>query len=94
MKISTTAKAGALESNDVLVTVMPNDQGGVQIQLETKRVILKQFGKQIEEVVRDKVAEMGVDNVIVKVQDKGALDYTIRARVQTALERALASEMC
>ncbi|KTE92037.1 citrate lyase subunit gamma (acyl carrier protein) [Desulfitobacterium sp. LBE] len=93
MKISTTAKAGALESNDVLVTVMPNDQGGVQIQLETKRVILKQFGKQIEEVVRDKVAEMGVDNVIVKVQDKGALDYTIRARVQTALERALASEM-
>ncbi|ACL22215.1 citrate lyase acyl carrier protein [Desulfitobacterium hafniense] len=94
MKISTTAKAGALESNDVLVTVMPNDQGGVQIQLETKRVIFKQFGKQIEEVVRDKVAEMGVDNVIVKVQDKGALDYTIRARVQTALERALASEMC
>ena len=93
MKISTTAKAGALESNDVLVTVMPNGQGGVQIQLETKRVILKQFGKQIEEVVRDKVAEMGVDNVIVKAQDKGALDYTIRARVQTALERALASEM-
>ncbi|AFM01846.1 MULTISPECIES: citrate lyase acyl carrier protein [Desulfitobacterium] len=91
MKISTTAQAGALESNDVLVTVMPNDQGGVQIQLETKRVIFKQFGKQIEEVVRGKVSEMDVDDVIIKVQDKGALNYTIRARVQTALERALAS---
>ena len=89
MKISTTAQAGALESNDVLVTVMPNEQGGVQVQLETKGVILKQFGKQIEKVVHDKVAEMGVEDVIVKVQDKGALNYTIRARVQTALERAL-----
>ncbi|HHY26798.1 MAG TPA: citrate lyase subunit gamma, partial [Desulfitobacterium dehalogenans] len=73
MKISATAQAGALEANDVLVTVMPNDQGGVQILLETKRVILKQFGKQIEEVVRGKVSEMDVDDVIIKVQDKGAL---------------------
>lgn len=90
MKISTTAQAGALESNDVLVTVMPNEQGGVQVQLETKRVILTQFGKQIEQVVRDKAVEMGVEDVTIKVQDKGALNYTIRARVQTALERALA----
>ncbi|MEL1136158.1 citrate lyase acyl carrier protein [Desulfitobacterium sp. THU1] len=89
MKISKTAQAGALESNDVLVTVAPNEKGGVQVQLETKRVILKQFGKQIEQVVKDQVAEMGAEDVTVKVQDKGALNYTIRARVQTALERAL-----
>lgn len=89
MKISSTAQAGALESNDVLVTVVPNQEGGVQVQLETKGVILKQFGKQIEQVVRDKAAEMGVEDVTIKVQDKGALNYTIRARVQTALERAL-----
>ncbi|AGA70333.1 citrate lyase acyl carrier protein [Desulfitobacterium dichloroeliminans LMG P-21439] len=89
MKICKTAQAGAFESNDVLITVAPNEQGGVQVQLETKRVILKQFGKQIEQVVRDQVAKMGAEDVIIKVQDKGALNYTIRARVQTALERAL-----
>lgn len=89
MKISKIAQAGALEANDVLVTVMPNEQGGVQVQLETKGVILKQFGKQIQQVVKDKAAEMGVEDAVIKVQDKGALNYTIRARVQTALERAL-----
>lgn len=91
MRIERTAQAGALESNDVLVTVMPNEESGVQVQLETKNVIMKQFGKQIQQVVKDKVSEMGVEDVVVKVQDKGALNYTIRARVQTALERALSS---
>ncbi|NMA69228.1 MAG: citrate lyase acyl carrier protein [Desulfitobacterium sp.] len=89
MKIKQTAEAGALVSNDVLVTVTPNEEGGVQVQLETKNVISKQFGNQLQQVVKDKVAEMGVEDVVVKVQDKGALNYTIRARVQTALERAL-----
>lgn len=90
MKITKTAQAGAQESNDVLITVMPNDRGGIQVQLETKGVILKQFGKQIERVIREKVEEMGVEDITIKAQDKGALNYTIRARVQAALERALA----
>lgn len=90
MKITKTAQAGAQESNDVLITVMPNDQGGIQVQLETKGVILKQFGKQIEQVIKEKVEEMGVEDITIKAQDKGALNYTIRARVQAALERALA----
>lgn len=89
MKITKTAQAGAQESNDILITVLPNDQGGIQVQLEAKRVILKQFGKQMEQVIRNKVEEMGVEDVTIKAQDKGALDYTIRARVQAALERAL-----
>lgn len=90
MKITKTAQAGAQESNDILITVLPNEQGGVQVQLEAKGVILKQFGKQMEQVIRDMVEEMGVEDITIKAQDKGALDYTIRARVQAALERALA----
>lgn len=90
MKIMKTAQAGAQESNDVLITVTPNEQGGIQVQLETKSVIKKQFGKQMEKVILEKAAEMGVEDVTIKAQDKGALDCTIRARVQSALERALA----
>lgn len=89
MKITKTAQAGTQDASDILITVMPNDQGGIQVKLEAKRVILKQFGKQMEQVIRDKVEEMGVEDITVKAQDKGALDYTIRARVQSALERAL-----
>ena len=89
MNITKSAQAGAQESNDILITVTPNEQGGIQVQLEAKRVILKQFGKQMEQIIQVKVEEMGVDNVTIRAQDKGALDYTIRARVQAAIERAL-----
>jgi citrate lyase subunit gamma (acyl carrier protein) len=89
MKIIKSAQAGALESNDALIRVSPNERGGIQVQLEAKRVILKQFGKQMERVIREKVEEMGIEDVTIYVQDKGALDYTLRARVQAALERAL-----
>ncbi|AHF05986.1 citrate lyase acyl carrier protein [Desulfitobacterium metallireducens] len=88
MKITKTAQAGAVESSDVLVTVAPNPEGGIKVELETKRVIEKQFGQQIKKVIRETVEEMDVEDVIVKAQDKGALDYTYRARVKAALERA------
>ena len=32
--------------------------------------------------------ELGVKNIIVNAQDKGALNYTIKARIETATKRA------
>jgi citrate lyase subunit gamma (acyl carrier protein) len=89
MKITKSAQAGASESRDILIMVRPNEEGGIKLELESKGVILKQFGKQIEKVIREKVEEMGVQDIVVKAKDKGALDYTIRARVQAAIERAI-----
>lgn len=89
MKITKTAQAGVYEPSDILVTVMPNAEGGVKLELETKGVILKQFGRQIEKVICEKVQEMGADDIVVQAKDNGALDYTIRARVQAAIEKSL-----
>lgn len=89
MKIMKTAQAGALESSDVLVTVSPNPERGIKVELETKPVIKKQFGRQIDKVIHETVEELGVEDITIKAQDKGALDYTYRARVQSAVERAL-----
>lgn len=87
MKINKIAKSGTLESNDILIMVMPNDQGGIELQLES--IVMKQFGKQIRKTIIDKIEELKIEDIIIKAQDKGALDYTIRARVQTAIDRAL-----
>lgn len=87
MKISKPAKAGTLESNDILIMVMPNDKDGIDLELES--VVMKQFGEQIKKTILDKASELGVKSVVIKAQDKGALDYTIKARVETALRRAL-----
>ncbi|PRR80533.1 MULTISPECIES: citrate lyase acyl carrier protein [Clostridium] len=86
MKINKVAKAGTLESNDILIMVMPNDKAGVEIELES--IVMKQFGDQIRKVLTEKAAELGLDGVKIQAQDKGALDYTIKARLETAVNRA------
>lgn len=87
MKIIKPAKAGTLESNDILIMVMPNEEGGIQLELES--IVIKQFGDEIRRVILEKLDEMRVENIIVKAQDKGALNYTIAARVETAVKRAI-----
>ncbi|WP_032120440.1 citrate lyase acyl carrier protein [Clostridium amazonitimonense] len=87
MKISNVAKSGTLESNDVFIMVSPNEEDIIDIQLES--IVMKQFGEQILKVIKDTLKDLGVESVTLKAQDKGALDYTIKARVETAIKRAI-----
>jgi citrate lyase subunit gamma (acyl carrier protein) len=87
MKITKVAKAGTLESNDILIMVIPNDSGKVELELES--IVMQQFGDVIRQVILHKVKEMGIESITIKAQDKGALDYTIGARVETAIKRAI-----
>lgn len=86
MKVKKIAKAGTFESNDILIMVMPNEENKIEIELES--IVLKQFGKAIRKTILDKLKELEVESVTVKAQDKGALDYIIRARIETAIKRA------
>ena len=86
MTITKVAKAGTLESNDILIMVKPNDSGKVELELES--IVIQQFGDVIRQVILDKVQEMGIEGITIIAQDKGALDYTIGARVETAIKRA------
>lgn len=86
MKIVKPAKAGTMESNDIYIMVYPNEKGN-EIQLDS--IVLKQFGKQIEKTIMDTLKELEVENALVVAKDRGALDYTIKARVETAIKRAL-----
>ena len=86
MKLITTGNAGTMESNDIMITVEPSDEGGVQVELTSS--VYQQFGKQIIAVIRETAADYGVENTLITAVDKGALDCTVRARVATALTRA------
>lgn len=87
MKITKVAKAGTLESNDILIMVRPNEGGKIELELES--IVMQHFGEVIEQVILHKVKEMGIEGISIKAQDKGALDYTIAARVETAIRRAI-----
>lgn len=85
MKIVREALAGTLESSDLMVRIAPRERG-IEIVLQSE--VVHQFGVQIEAVVRDTLDKLGVDAAELLIEDKGALDCVIRARVQTVVQRA------
>ena len=83
--IKHTAVAGTLESSDALVTVEDNDNG---IQINITSPVIHQYGNRIRQVVLETLKNLGVKNANITVVDKGALDCTIKARVEGAVYRA------
>ncbi len=57
------------------------------IRLELESLVKQQFGAAIEQVVRETLAKLGVERALVSVDDKGALECILRARVQAAAAR-------
>ena len=79
------AVAGTLESSDCQVTVEPGE-GNIEFALES--AVINQYGNQIKRVVMETLENLGVKDVRIAIVDKGALDCTIRARVEGAVFRA------
>lgn len=86
MEIVKTASAGTVESSDIIVTIEPAEQDGVEVVLTSS--VMAQYGKQIEKVIRDTLTDLGVEKARVEAVDKGALDCTVRARTAAAAYRA------
>lgn len=86
MELKKPAMAGTLESSDVQIILRPNPGQGIAIQLQSDVKAL--FGQAIENTIRTVLAEFDVTDALVDVNDKGALDFTIRARTQCAVCRA------
>lgn len=85
MIIAKPAIAGTLESSDAQITVEPGT-GGIELTIESS--VIHQFGKQIKAVVLDTLIRLDVKNAKVRVVDKGALDCTLKARVECAVYRS------
>ena len=75
--------AGSKESNDCLVTVKESNETKIVIE----SVVAAFFYDQIKATVEETLKEMEVKNVFVTVEDKGALDYTIKSRLISAIKR-------
>jgi citrate lyase subunit gamma (acyl carrier protein) len=88
VRILREAKAGLDDRGDVLVFLSPGEwSSGIQIEIES--TLMSLFGDQIRASVLDVIERYGLNDLKLTLRDQGALDYAIRARVQTAIERAL-----
>jgi citrate lyase subunit gamma (acyl carrier protein) len=89
-KIVKQAAAGTLESSDALVIVKPVKEEEMKIEISS--VVKQQYQKQIERIVYRTLEKLQVRGVYIKVEDRGALDCTLAARIETAVCRAMALE--
>lgn len=84
------AKAGSVESNDILVMISP---GEGKLDVEVESVVYKQFGESIKDIILNTLTEEGINDAKVIAKDKGALDFTIKARVKTCIRRGISNEL-
>ncbi|HGY1227937.1 TPA: citrate lyase acyl carrier protein [Citrobacter farmeri] len=89
MKIVNTAMTGTLESSDLVVKVSPCEEG---LDVTINSEVYKQFGEQITAVVNETLSTFNITQGQIIVEDKGALDCVIRARMQAAILRGTDSK--
>ena len=85
MSAHVSAVAGTLESNDILITI--SGVGGSANSVSLSSIVINQFGPAIRAVIDQCLEKSGLSGVEVSVQDKGALECTIKARMETAIAR-------
>ncbi len=85
MNILCKAIAGSLESSDALVCLEPAASG---VEINVTSVVMKQWGAHIRAYAEAFLKESGVTAAKLDINDRGALECTLQARLETALARA------
>lgn len=85
MEIKETASAGTIDKCDCLVTVSKGE-GDIKINLSSK--VLYQYGDSIKNTILQTLKKLNINDVIVDVEDMGAFEYVIVARLEAAIYRS------
>lgn len=79
--------AGSLESSDVMVIVEESGEEGINIQLDGVDRI--RFKTDITSIAENIAKQKGLNGIKITINDRGAINATIAARIETAIERYL-----
>jgi citrate lyase subunit gamma (acyl carrier protein) len=84
MRIRCKASAGTIQSSDLMVVVEPADT----LRIDVDSTVKKQYEHLIRARIEATLELLEVSAGHIQVSDRGALDYAIAARVETAIRRA------
>ncbi len=73
--------------SDCMVTLELAEKGGIDIELISK--VKLYFGESITAFARKELEFFGVENAKIKIEDSGALEYVIAARIEAALKQLI-----
>ena len=79
------ASCGTMESSDAYMELEPIEAG---TQIELQSVVEHQFGDSIRALAAEMLQEGGIENARLSIVDRGALECTLRARLETLMARA------
>jgi len=88
MKPKIAAQSGTFESSDVifLIEPLPDNSGR---KLEITSTVMQQFGASFNRIVEDTLNQYDMTDIHLIAKDKGALEPTIKARLEAAIKRSL-----
>lgn len=81
-----TAQAGTLESMDCVVSLTEGTAGS-GLAVTVGGASAARFGKAMEKRITETLQKLGARDLTVSVQDNGALDIVLEARVEAAWRR-------
>lgn len=88
MRPRTAAQAGTFESSDVIFLIEPlPENAGRKIELFS--TVFHQYGESFNKIVVEMLDQFNITDIHLIARDKGALEPTIRARLETAIRRSL-----
>ncbi len=76
--------------SDCFVSLEIKEKGGIIINLKSKVEAL--FGDSIKKLCKEELTFFGITNAVLTITDTGALDFTITARVEAAIKKAIQTD--
>jgi len=88
MKPKIAAQSGTFESSDVIFLIEPlPDNSGRKLELFS--TVMQQYGLSFNRIVTEMLDGYQMTDIHLIAKDKGALEPTIKARLETAIKRSM-----
>jgi citrate lyase subunit beta/citryl-CoA lyase len=84
-KTSVAGNHGEDVRSDCMVEVTTTSKGGIKLDLDSK--VRRLYGSHIQSLVQDIMKFYGVRNATIHIQDTGALDFVLAARLELAIRQ-------
>jgi len=89
-KIGTAGNRGKDIRSDCYVEFIPDNSGGRRIDIKSKVDAL--FGKSIRNLAEQILDLFGIDHATLLIEDAGALDFVLAARIEAAIKKIIQSD--
>ncbi|MCK4236048.1 MAG: citrate lyase subunit gamma, partial [Candidatus Krumholzibacteria bacterium] len=80
-----TSAGRAEQKGDIFVRLKKKESGGLSVQFKSS--VESMFGDQIRGSIEGTLKSLGIEHAELEAVDRGALDYVIRARVESAARK-------